>query len=217
MFSNPCMQELPPPLSKTKGLLLSILKPPVPGISGEQNRYPAPFPSVSVQAQNKTETCWVPMSESLTALQSSHLIIHKTRCPQPLARVLDGISHVQTGTPLFKILDLPLVGTTILVWICKIRVSGAGMSIIRLWCTFFLTLLFYILVFLPIILIILPNILFIMLIIPSLNTSIDSCYINSPTNLQIYKNYERRLYCNMITECSPQKMIPAGMKTRNVE
>ena len=31
VFSIPCMQELPPPLSKSKELLLSILKPPVPG------------------------------------------------------------------------------------------------------------------------------------------------------------------------------------------
>jgi len=31
--------------------MLGILKLPAPGTSGEQSTYPAPFPSVSVQAQ----------------------------------------------------------------------------------------------------------------------------------------------------------------------
>ena len=43
------MQEFIPPLSRDT--MLGILKPPVPGTSGEQSTYPAPFPSVSVQAQ----------------------------------------------------------------------------------------------------------------------------------------------------------------------
>ena len=57
MFSTSCMQELPPPLYKRKGVLLSILKPPVPGTSEEQSRYSAPFPSVSAQGQIQPETC----------------------------------------------------------------------------------------------------------------------------------------------------------------
>ena len=43
------MQEFIPPLSRDT--MLGILKPSVPGTSGEQSTYPAPFPSVSVQAQ----------------------------------------------------------------------------------------------------------------------------------------------------------------------
>ena len=98
LFSTSCMQELPPPLSKGKRLLLSILKPPGPGTSGEQSRYPAPFPSVSVQAQNKPETCWVPMLESLTALQSSHLIVRRNmmRCIYLVKSWLEHSSYNKT-------------------------------------------------------------------------------------------------------------------------
>ena len=42
---------------RCQGTMLGILKPPVPGTSGERSMYPAFFPLVSVQAQIKPETC----------------------------------------------------------------------------------------------------------------------------------------------------------------
>ena len=44
VFSIPCMQELPPPLSKSKGLLLSILKPPCQGLLGSRIGTQLPSP-----------------------------------------------------------------------------------------------------------------------------------------------------------------------------